>query len=200
MAAEVHGIDISEAMVSHTRAACPDAIVEVRDLRDLNAYETATFDAVLAPFNVLDALDHGDRLLALADLARIITPNGLLIMSAHNRAHASFVVGPARAIVGHARAGRWRSVAGGVIRLPRRTANRRRLRRFEHERPEYAILNDSAHDFSLLHYYITRDEQERQLQAHGFTLVECLDLEAKPVAAGAHAEGSPELHYVARRT
>jgi SAM-dependent methyltransferase len=199
IATEVHGIDVSEAMVEHARAACPEAILVRRDLRDLSAYEPESFDAVLGPFNVLDVLDHDDRLAALAGLGRIVAPDGLLIISSHNRAHARRVVGPGRALVGHARAGRLRSVAAGVIRFPRRVANRRRLRRLERDHPEYSIVNDSAHDYSLLHYYISRDEQERQLAAHGFALVECLDLDAEPVAAGADAQGSSELHYVARR-
>ena len=199
IASEVHGIDVSQAMVEHAQAACPEAIIVLRDLRDLSEYEARSFDAVLAPFNVLDVLDHDDREATLEGVGRIVAPGGLLIMSSHNRAHAPFVVGPGRTLIGHLRERRLRSVAGGIVRLPRRMANRRRLARLELDRPEYAIVNDSAHDFSILHYYISRDEQERQLATHGFALVECVDLETTPVGPGQAAADHPELHYVARR-
>jgi SAM-dependent methyltransferase len=195
---EVHGIDVSAAMVGQSRANCPQAIIARGDLRDLGAYESEFFDVLLAPFNVLDVLDHEDRERALAGFARVLVPGGLLILSSHNRAHAPFVVGPAKQLLVHLRARRLRSAAGGVVRLPRRVANRRRLRPMERGLPEYAIVNDSAHDYSILHYYIARDEQERQLAEHGFELIEALDLEGATVEPGAQASSTPELHYVAR--
>ncbi len=167
IASEVHGIDVSQAMVEHAQAACPEAIIVRRDLRDLSEYEPASFDALLAPFNVLDVLDHDDRERALEGFGRVVAPDGLLIMSSHNRAHAPFVVGPGRQLIEHLRARRLRSVAAGVVRLPRRMANRRRLGRLERDRPGYAIVNDSAHDYSILHYYISRDDQARQLGERG---------------------------------
>ena len=199
IASEVHGIDVSQAMVEHAQAACPEAIIVRRDLRDLSEYEPAPFDALLAPFNVLDVLDHAERERALEGFGRVLAPDGLLIMSSHNRAHAPFVVGPGRQLLEHLRARRLRSVAAGVVRLPRRVANRHRLGRLEQRGSGYAIVNDSAHDYSILHYYISRDDQARQLGEAGFELIECLDLEAQPVANGGGAPTSSELHYVARR-
>lgn len=198
IATEVHGIDVSPAMVDATREVCPAAIVVRGDLRDLSAYEDGSFDALVAPFNVIDVLDHDDRRRALAGFGRVLTPGGLLIMSSHNRASASSVVGPGRQLLDHLRARRARSVAGGIVRMPRRVANRRRLRPLERGQPGYAIVNDSAHDYSILHYYISRDAQALQLTEHGFDLVEALDLEARPVEPGEDAPDSSELHYVAR--
>ncbi len=199
IATEVHGIDVSAAMVEHSRAAFPDATIVQRDLRDLSLYEDESFDALVAAFNVLDILDHDDRRLALAGFARVLAPGGLLIMSSHNRAHAPLVVGPTRRLLGNVRAGRLRSAAGDLVRLPRSIANRRRLEPHERALPAYAIVNDFAHSYSILHYYIFRDDQERQLSEHGFTLVECLDLGGVAVEQGDPATNSPELHYVARR-
>jgi hypothetical protein len=63
--------------------------------------------------------------------------------------------------------------------------------------PDHAILVDEAHDYTLLHYYISRDAQERQLAEAGFELLECLDIDGRPVPPGTDAEGSSELQYVA---
>jgi ubiquinone/menaquinone biosynthesis C-methylase UbiE len=199
IATEVHGIDVSPVMVERSRAVCPEAVIVQGDLRDLSGYKDGSFDALLATFNVIDVLDHGDRERALAGFARVLVPGGLLIMSSHNRANAPHVVGPTRQLLNNVRARRMRSAVGGVVRLPRRLANRRRMRPHERVHPTYAIVNDSAHDYSILHYYISRDEQERQLAGQGFELIEALDLEANPVAGGEGQGSSPELHYVARR-
>src|SRR4051794_445091 len=88
IATDVHGVDVSAAMVEHARAACPSATIVQRDLRDLSVYDDESFDALVAAFNVLDILDHDDRRLALAGFARVLAPGGLLIMSSHNRALA----------------------------------------------------------------------------------------------------------------
>jgi hypothetical protein len=64
---------------------------------------------------------------------------------------------------------------------------------------DYAIVNDEAHDFSVLHYYVSRDAQERQMMQVGYELLECLDLEGRCVERGETAAKCPELHYVARR-
>jgi len=60
------------------------------------------------------------------------------------------------------------------------------------------VLNDEAHEYGLLHYYIGRDAQERQLRAAGLELIECLDPDGGPVPGGRDGAG-PWLHYVARR-
>jgi hypothetical protein len=65
--------------------------------------------------------------------------------------------------------------------------------------PDYAIINDTAHDYALLHYYIRRDDQARQLAETGYELLECLDADGCPVGPGV-PHPDPWLHYVARPT
>jgi hypothetical protein len=88
----------------------------------------------------------------------------------------------------------WRSARG----LPRRLRNRRRFRPLEREEPGYALINDEAHDFAVLHYYVARDAQYQQLADEGFELTECLDLDGDAVPQGAPAAHCSELHYIAR--
>jgi SAM-dependent methyltransferase len=197
LAAELHGIDVSRAMVRRASEACPGATIVVRDLREIDVYAEGSFDAVVAGFNVLDVLDHDDRQAVLDGIRRVLQPDGLLIFSSHNRGHAPAVLGPVAQLMQDLRQRRVRRVVVGLVRLPRRIANHARLRRLERDEAEYAVVNDVAHDYALAQYYIGRDDQERQLQRHGFRLVECLDLAGSAVMAGAVARGSSELHYVA---
>jgi hypothetical protein len=148
---------------------------------------------VLAPFNVLDVLGDEERRGVLEEIRRIVAPGGLLIMSSHNREYAPRIGPGVRVLLGSPRR------PGESIRnLPRRVRNRRALRPLERSETGYSIRNDEAHDFSLLHYYISRDAQERQLAEHGFELIECRDLDGQLVPQHAAAERCPELHYVAR--
>lgn len=193
-AAVVHAMDISEAMVAHCRGVCPRAHVFEGDLRDLSGFEEASLDAVFATYNVLDVLADRERRRVLDEVHRILGPGGVLVFSSHNRAFTSRTAIVFRLLVGDPR-----RPLRSLARLPKRFANRRRMRRLERLEPGYAILNDAAHDFAVIHYNISRDAQERQLAEHGFRLVQCLDLDGVEVPRGSRAQHCAELCYVALR-
>jgi len=193
LARHVHGIDISPAMVEHCRRAYPQAEFTTADLEDLSWVSDGSYDAVVAPVDVLGA---SQRARLLDELRRILSPRGLLVFSSHNRdfslgrlhdALKLWVDDPHRPLL-------------SLRRLPLRLANRRRLRRLERTDGDTALRNDEAHDFALLHYNISRDAQARELSAHGYELLECLDLDGHTVEPGEQARRFPELHYVARRS
>jgi len=191
----VHGLDISPAMVAYCQSAFPNASFSVRDLRDLDGFEDASFEVVFAPFNVLDVLGDDERRAELVAIRRIISPAGLLILSSHNRAYAPLIAKPTQLSFASKR-----ELLESVIYMPRRVRNRRRLRPLQQNQADFAILNDDAHDFSILHYYIGRDAQERQLGEAGYELLGCFDLDGAEVLAGQDAATCAELHYVASRS
>lgn len=188
---EVLATDISTEMLDYCRRTYPAARYELRDMIRLEAYEGSSFDAVVAGNNLLDVLEDAERRRVLGEIARILTPGGLLVMSSHNRAFAASIPTPLQAL-------RQAGALGQIRQLPRRLRNRRRLRAFERDEPGFALRNDEAHEFGLIHYYIGRDAQEAQLRDAGLTLVECLDLDGNAVPAGERAPGSSTLLYVAR--
>jgi SAM-dependent methyltransferase len=195
--AEVLGVDISEEMIDHCRRHYPEIEFAVGDLRDLSEHGSASREAVIASFNVLGVFDDLERRRVLAEIARILSSDGLLYFSAHNRARLDRIPSPLALAV---RARDPLRVLWGLARAPTRGRNRRRLLHLERHEETYSIANDEAHDYSLLHYYIGRDEQARQLETVGFELLECLDADGQTVAPGNTAPHSPELHYVARLT
>lgn len=204
---EAHGIDISPAMVEHCRSRYPAAHTRVGDLSDIGASAEGPFDAVLALDNVLDVFDDAERRRVLGDLRALLAPEGLLMFSSHNLAYVDRSApgaGDPRASRGRVRgllnevASRPPSnVARAVARIPGRRRNRKRLGPLQRRGDGYAIINDSAHDYALLHYYIGRDDQARQLDEAGYELVECLDADGRPVGPG-EPHPDPWLHYVAR--
>lgn len=194
LAEEVTAIDVSPHMLAALGERYPRVRSAQRDLRDLDVYGDASFDAVLASYNIADILDHDERGDLLDHCHRILAPGGLLIMSSHNRGAESRITEPLEP-----RLGQPVELLALLVRGPRWRRNRRRLLPHERRERDYAILNDVAHDFAGLHYYIDRDAQERQLAERELDLVECLDIEGNPMPAGAVAPHATELHYVARK-
>jgi SAM-dependent methyltransferase len=194
IARSLHGIDIAADMVARCRRAFPQATFSQGDIRDLSGLATASADAVVAGFNVIDVLTHEDRAAFLDEVHRILRPGGVFLFSTHNLACVPLIKGPLQTLSRNpVRA------ANRIARLPRTLRNRRRLEPLQRFEPDYAIVNDVANDYSLLHHYIARDGEQRELTAHSFELIECLDLSGAVVAAGEDAYGCHELHYAARR-
>lgn len=194
IARELHALDIAEAMVEEARASLPDVHFHVRDMTDLEPFEPGSFDAVVATYNVLDVLDDSERGAQLDRIRALLRPGGKLIMSTHNVAVLPSLRGPG------IRMTHPRTFVADIVRLPRRVRNRRRLLPLERTESRYSIVNDSGHDYSLLHYYIARDDQGRQFAEHGFELIECVDMDGRTVPPGATAAGVSELYYAARRS
>jgi len=198
VAREVHGVDLSPAMVAYCQQTYPQATFSVGDLRDLSRFENGAYDVVAAPFNVLDVLGDAERRRVLSDIRRLLAVEGLLIMSSHNRGYALRLATTMRLWI-RLWVGSPRRPMTSLRNLRRRFGNRRRLRPLQRVEEGYAVLNDEAHEFSVLHYYISRDAQERQLTDTGYELLECLDLDGRTVKPGETAPHCSELHYVARR-
>jgi SAM-dependent methyltransferase len=190
----VDAVDISPVMVAHCRREYPGARYSVRDLRDLSGFDSGSFEAVVAPFCVLDVFDDAERCRVLDDIGRVLVADGLLIASTHNLGYAPHIPRPSRISASSPL-----RVAANLVRMPRRVRNSRRLQALQCAESDYAILIDEGHEYALLHYYISRDAQERQLLEHGFELRMCLDLDGEPVGPGDGRAGCPELHYSARR-
>lgn len=205
---EVHGIDISEVMVERCRAHYPSANVQLGDIAALSATVTGPFDGILAPDNVLGSFDDAARRRVLADIRELLAPRGLLVFSAHNldvvksNRQGNHVIAQER----RTRASLLAALAQRsslellrtLPRIPRRLRNRRRLAPLQYRAADHAVLNDLAHDYALLHYYVTRDGQDRQLAELGFELLEVLDLDGWPVKPGESGR-TTSLYHVARR-
>ena len=202
---DVVALDISAQMVELAGRRHPAADVRLGDLRQLSQAVSGRFDVVIASDNVIDVLDDGGRRRLLADLAsHHLAPDGLLVFCSHN-------LDASRTPAPEARGGRTAQAAQRVARaaegspagalrlvraLPRRRRNRRRLKSGEFRGQGFAVLNDVAHDYGLLHYYIGRDAQEQQLADAGMELLVCLDRHGRAVPPGSPGEGE-SLYYVA---
>ncbi len=201
LGADAHGLDLSVAMVEHCRRTIPEATVVQGDLATLTEHVEGRFRMVLAPNNLLDVFNDAERRHVLGQIREILDPDGVLIFSSHDLAHLE---NPHQGGNGHQRAmlrklltssphDIARSASGQLISV----RNHRRLGPLQERHDDYAIVNDASLNYSLLHYYIRRDDQEKQLNELGFELLECIDTEGAVVPPGASGP-TDYLHYVAR--
>jgi SAM-dependent methyltransferase len=206
---DVVGVDISPAMVERCRRRFPGADVRVADLETLPHSVDGPFDVVLMSDDVLDVLDDTRRRAVLGQLLGLLAPAGVVVFSSHNLAYRERSAPPTPTRAAAGRLARLRTrlsqlanrspvwMLNAAVRLPRRRRNRRRLRPLQRRAVDHAIVNDEAHDYSLLHYYISRADQERQLGQLGYELVDVLEFDGDSVGPGADGLG-PTLYYVAK--
>jgi SAM-dependent methyltransferase len=199
LGADAHGIDISPQMVEHCRQRFPGTDVRVGDLADLPATSEGPFDAVLMADNLIDVSDDAGRRRVLADARGLLAPGGLLVFSSHNLDHwDSAAPGLSSRVKKAALAAARRSPAGWARTarsFPAGRRNHRRLGPLQYRGGDHAIVNDVAHNYALLHYYIGRVAQEQQLADVGLKVVEVLEADGTVVPAG-EAGHSPWLYYI----
>lgn len=186
------GLGRSTPTVELCTSLHPTAKFMERDVRDLGSFGEGQFEAIVAGHGEIDLLGDGQRRLLLERLRRILAPHGVLIFSSHNLGCESLVPLPGR----HLGLNPLRAIPR-LARLPRALRNRAELGHLQERELEYAILNNPIEDYSLLHYYISRDAQARQLAEHGFLLEGCVGPDGAEVGVGAVAYGSHQLYYAA---
>jgi 2-polyprenyl-3-methyl-5-hydroxy-6-metoxy-1,4-benzoquinol methylase len=207
LGADAYGVDLAPKMVERCRAVVPEASVCVGDVSALKASVDGQFDVVVAFDNLIDIFDDAHRRKVLADIRELVQPGGLFIFSTHDLGWADRNRGPRaweeKLTLGKLARKLFEKTAADAVRSIKRrsivAANKKRLGPLQQRNHDHAIINDFSHDYSLLHYYIRRDDQERQLESIGFEMLACLDGKGRDVAPGGYG-CSGQLMYVARRS
>ena len=185
------GIDYVQGCVDAAKNKFPQANILCRDARDLSLFASDTFDFVLFSFNSIDYVAHDVRLLVLKEIQRVLKPDGFFMFSTHNRDYEYFNKLPwqekPQLSLEHLR-----NCLHVLLHLPRHF----RMKKHERHTDEYAIVNDTAHEFSLLAYYISVGEQIRQLERAGFDRTEAYDLDGNQIESDTEFAW---LYYLARK-
>jgi SAM-dependent methyltransferase len=154
------GVDYSAPMVAQCKARYPSVSFEVCDARDLSRFGPEAFDLIFFSFNGIDSIGHADRLKALREIYRALAKSGAFVFSSHNRNFAgrqsplSLTKHPAFFL---------KTLLRDPYAILFHTINRRH----EQENDEYAIVNDEASSYRMLHYYISIEKQIKQLNDRG---------------------------------
>ena len=189
---EYTGIDYSSAFVRIVHATYPQATVVQADARDLRMFGDSEFDFALFSYNGIDYISHSGRLQALSEIHRVLRPGGFFMFSTHNLNYKYLRKGPWRG-GSLLNSSHRRDSLFAALNWPRHLI----MKRYELDLGEYAIVNDSAHGYSLLTYYIGIDQQVKQLRSSGFDNTRVFDLNGNEVN---HSVDFSWIYYLTTKT
>ena len=134
---------------------------------------------------------HEDRVMVMKEMFRVLRMSGSFMFSTHNRDYEDFDRLPWQQRISFD-LNFLKNCAHGLYYFPKHL----RLNAHAMQSDEYAIINDNAHGYSLLTYYISIDRQVEQLADVGFVGTEAYDF------AGSVCQSdttSPWIYYLTKK-
>lgn len=164
------GIDYVQEMVDSCRSNFPGVRFEYADARAMPQFADCSFDFIVFSSHGLCMVDHVGRMAILREVRRLLAPDGIFLFTTYNRNSVEhdrlfefpefqLTKNPIKFLVRSSRF-IFSTVYGAMNRL--------RFKKMEVATPEYSIINDKCHDYQTMLYYLTLDEQKRQLNQCGF--------------------------------
>jgi len=192
------GVDYMQEMIDACRTRFPGIRFEHADARSMPQFPEKSFKLIVFACNGVSMVDHHGRLAILSEVRRLLAPGGVFVFSTYNKNSAEYE--------------RWFEFptfdyAANPIRLAVRTVrfaidtirgliNRLRYLRFEVHAEEYSIINDRCHHYATMLYYISVENQLKQLKAAGFDSVPVIyDVSGELVDSSSRSDS---LTYVVR--
>jgi len=185
------GIDYTPACIETAKRKYPEANLFCCDARDLRVFPNDSFAFVLFSFNGIDYVVHEGRLRMLREILRVLQPGGFFMFSTHNRDYRHFNKLPWQEGVKF-NLNVLKNCLYTLAFLPKHL----QMRRHEVHTDEYAIVNDNAHGFSLLSYYIGIGQQMTQLETAGFVAGVAYDMEGRKIESD---RDSPWIYFLAQK-
>ncbi|MHC4321009.1 MAG: class I SAM-dependent methyltransferase [Planctomycetota bacterium] len=188
------GLDYSLEMVESCRKRFESVRFIHGDARNMNEFKDEEFDYVMFSFNGLDSINHEDRLKGLREIRTVLKQDGLFVFSSHNRNHryaisrpkVEFATTPCKQVE-------------NFIKFFKSTRNRLRNKNHQVFNEQYAIINDVAHNYAMLTYYIDKKNQKSQLEDVGFETIEMYDTLGNLLNLDSDDKDSAWIYYVVKK-
>ena len=188
------GIDYSLDMIESCRKRFKGVRFLHGDVREMNEFKDEEFDYIIFSFNGLDSINHEDRLKGLREIYRVLKQDCLFVFSSHNRNHRYAISRPEMEFSTMPC-----KQAGNFIKYFKSTCNRLRNKNHQVFEDQYAIINDVAHNYAMLTYYIDKINQLKQLENMGFETIEMYDTLGNTLDINSDDSDSAWIYYVARK-
>ncbi|MGR3173424.1 MAG: class I SAM-dependent methyltransferase [Candidatus Scalindua sp.] len=188
------GIDYSTSMIESCRERFKDVSFARGDVREMSEFRDDEFDFIIFSFNGLDSINHEDRLKGLREIRRVLKQDGLFVFSSHNRNHRYAISRPKMKFSTTPC-----KQAGNFIEFFKSTRNRLRNKNHQVFNEQYAIINDIAHNYAMLTYYIDKVNQVKQLVDTGFETIEMYDTSGNMLNIDSDDKDSAWVYYVAKK-
>ncbi|WP_428687061.1 class I SAM-dependent methyltransferase [Roseibium sp.] len=193
--ADYLGIDLSPQMLAYARELYPEARLSLGDFRDLAQLSEDPFDFIFIAFNTIDVLRHEDRLKLLADVRRLMSPDGVFVFSTHNRSWRH--CGKRPVFPAYSEVGNLPRYLNRLLRTGREIFNHNRLAHLQQFADDHAIVTGS-HMRTGLVYCIDRKAQLEQLKKADFEVLSVYDIDGREVGETDMSPESYNLHFVCR--
>jgi SAM-dependent methyltransferase len=194
-------LDLSPEMVSLAQERFPDTDLRVGDARDLSVFPDEHFDLVVFSYNGLDALDHADRGSTLAEMARVVAPEGRVLFSSLNLDGVSYDERPWR-LGGGLLSPRGRYHLGFAARHPasvlRSVHNYRRTRREVEDGRGWGRRPLRAHEFRFVVHFATMEETVAGARSAGLDVLAAFADDGTPLDPGTPHTSADYVHFICR--
>lgn len=168
------GVDFIEDFAKLVSQKHSKLTIKQCDARNMSMFANESFDFILFSFNGIDNMENEGRIQILKEVFRILKPDGVFMFSAHNKDHKYFNKMPWQE--------EWR-LDWNYIKLclvvMKNYFKHLQMKKHEYHCPDYSIINDIAHEFSIMTYYISGAKQKKQLQQLGFKNTKNFDAQGK---------------------
>ena len=188
------GLDYSLEMIESCRKRFEGVRFLHGDVRDMVEFKDEEFDCVMFSFNGLDSISHDDRLKGLREIHRVLKQDGLFVFSSHNRNHRYAISRPKMEFSGTPCKQTY-----NLIKFFKSTRNRLKNKNHQMFNKQYAIINDIAHNYAMLTYYISKTHQMLQLNDMGFETIEMYDTLGNMLTLDNDDKDSAWIYYVAKK-
>jgi len=194
------GVDWSEKMTTRCRERFPNVNFMVCDARNLSKFKSESIDLIVFGLNGIDYVDHTGRIEALREIYRVLSDEGIFVFSSHNL--KNIILKPWKEIQP------WKtnpflypkSFLKLSVELLVSSINHIKNKKYEMHNDEFSILNDEAHDYNLLTYYISIDKQIHQLNEIGLNKIEVVDYHGNFLSDAEYTKcRHPWIYYICHR-
>ena len=188
------GLDYSLEMIESCRKRFEGVHFIHGDVRGMSEFKDEEFDCVMFSFNGLDSISHDDRIKGLREIRRVLKQDGLFVFSSHNRNHRYAISRPKMEFSRTPC-----KLAENFIKFLKSTRNRLSNKNHQVFNEQYAIINDIAHNYAMLTYYINKSHQVPQLKAMSFETIEMYDTLGNVLNLDSDDKDSAWIYYVAKK-
>jgi ubiquinone/menaquinone biosynthesis C-methylase UbiE len=181
------GIDYCQEMIASCKKQYPDLIFLQSDARDMSVFKDHEFDFVIFSGNGIDSIDYNGRIKSLKEISRVLKHEGLFAFSSHN---LNFKGIPFEIPM-------FNSFNPKILfKNIVKKYNHYKYKKFEIHSNGYSILNDPAHGFSFLVFYVEKDFQIRLLEEIGIKNIEVIASDGIFSPTASQLMESPYLYYL----
>lgn len=194
VAGEYTGLDFSQAMIDICKKNFKSGQFVQADARDMKIFKDENFDFILFSYNGIDYMEHSDRMQTFREINRVLHPQGLFVFSSHNRNYKDATISPRLFFSKNPF-----TLFKNTARYFKESYRHSLLSKRQIFNEDYAVINDEAHEYRLLTYYVSKRKQREQLALTGFEILEMRDVRGGIVTECDDDKDSAWIYYVAKK-